>query len=112
MWQLQNVLTRAEKELKVWTSKKKKTISLIEDHQKKLSENHENHETITNHEDEIHAIEKIIPLSETKIKELAKLKEDAETSRHQILSHKLFRGVIETSFQSMPSAVGIFKPTL
>ena len=38
---------------------KKKTISLIKDHQKRLSENHE---TINNREDEIHAIEKIIPL--------------------------------------------------
>ncbi|KAH0746483.1 hypothetical protein KY285_008140 [Solanum tuberosum] len=85
--ELQKVLARAEKELKVWTSKKKKTISLIEDHQKRLSKNQE---TITNREDEIHAIEKIIPLSETKIKELAKLKEEAETSRHQILSHELF----------------------
>ncbi|KAH0764904.1 hypothetical protein KY285_000775 [Solanum tuberosum] len=84
--ELQKVLIRAEKELKVWTPKKKKTISLIEDHQKKLPENQE---TITNREDEIHAIEKIIPLSETEI-ELAKLKKDAETSRHQILSHKLF----------------------
>ncbi|KAH0697243.1 hypothetical protein KY290_014694 [Solanum tuberosum] len=85
--ELQKVLTRAEKELKVWTSKKKKTISLIEDHQKRLSKNQE---TITNREDEIHAIEKIIPLSETEIKELAKLKEEVETSRHQILSHELF----------------------
>ncbi|KAH0713698.1 hypothetical protein KY289_009657 [Solanum tuberosum] len=85
--ELQKVLARAEKELKVWTSKKKKTISLIEDHQKRLSKNQE---TITNREDEIHAIEKIIPLSETEIKELAKLKEEAETSRHQILSHELF----------------------
>ncbi|KAK4737612.1 hypothetical protein R3W88_001309 [Solanum pinnatisectum] len=63
--ELQKVLTRAEKELKVWTSKKKKTISLIEDHQKRLFENQE---TITNREDEIHAIEKIIPLSEIEIK--------------------------------------------
>ncbi|KAH0765303.1 hypothetical protein KY290_001262 [Solanum tuberosum] len=84
--ELQKVLARAEKELKVWTSKKKKTISLIEDHQKRLSKNQE---TITNREDEIHAIEKIIPLSEIEIKELAKLKEEAETSRHQILSHEL-----------------------
>ncbi|KAH0650406.1 hypothetical protein KY284_030318 [Solanum tuberosum] len=74
-------------ELKVWTSKKKKTISLIEDHQKRLSENQE---TITNREDEIHAIEKIIPLSKMEIKGLAKLKKDVETSRHQILSHKIF----------------------
>ncbi|KAH0722598.1 hypothetical protein KY290_005250 [Solanum tuberosum] len=85
--ELQNVLTRAEKEPKVWTSKKKKTISLIEDHQKRLSKIQE---TITNREDGIHAIEKIIPLSETEIKELAKLKEEAETSCHQILSHELF----------------------
>ncbi|KAK6793753.1 hypothetical protein RDI58_007206 [Solanum bulbocastanum] len=85
--ELQKVLTRTEKEIKMWTSKKKKTSSLIEDHQKRLSENQE---TITKHEDEIHAIEKIILLSESEIKELAKLKEDAETSRHQILSHKPF----------------------
>ncbi|KAH0696636.1 hypothetical protein KY290_014018 [Solanum tuberosum] len=85
--ELQKVLTRAEKELKVWNSKKKKTVSLIEDHQNRLSKNQE---TITNREDEIHAIEKIIPLSETEIKELGKLKEEAETSRHQILSHELF----------------------
>ncbi|KAH0697977.1 hypothetical protein KY289_015459 [Solanum tuberosum] len=85
--ELQKVRTRAEKELKVWTSKKKKTISLIEDHQKRLSKNQE---TITNREDEIHAIEKIIPLSETEMKELAKLNDEAETSRHQILSHELF----------------------
>uniref|UniRef100_M1DLL9 Uncharacterized protein n=1 Tax=Solanum tuberosum TaxID=4113 RepID=M1DLL9_SOLTU len=68
--ELQKVLTRAEKEPKVWTSKKKKTISLIEDHQKRLSKNQE---TITNREDEIHAIEKSIPLSETEIKEIAML---------------------------------------
>ncbi|KAK4706251.1 hypothetical protein R3W88_034196 [Solanum pinnatisectum] len=85
--ELQKVLRRAEKELKVWTSKKKKTISLIEDHQKRLCQNQE---TITNREDEIHAIEKIILLLETEIKELAKLKEDVETSLHKILSHKLF----------------------
>ncbi|KAK4718116.1 hypothetical protein R3W88_016454 [Solanum pinnatisectum] len=85
--ELQKVLTRAEKEIKVWTSKKKKTTSLIEDHQKRLSENQE---TITKREDEIHAIEKFIALSESEIKELAKRKEDTETSRHQILSHKLF----------------------
>ncbi|KAH0743195.1 hypothetical protein KY290_031188 [Solanum tuberosum] len=69
------------------TNEKKKTISLIEDHQKRLFGNQE---TITNREDEIHAIEKIIPLSKTEIKGLAKLKKDVETSRHQILSHKLF----------------------
>ncbi|KAG5619644.1 hypothetical protein H5410_004862 [Solanum commersonii] len=60
--ELQKVLTRAEKELKVWTSKKKKAISLIEEHQKRLSENQE---TITNHEDEIHVIDKM-PLLEKK----------------------------------------------
>ncbi|KAG5606521.1 hypothetical protein H5410_028013 [Solanum commersonii] len=60
--ELQKVLTRSEKDLKAWTSKKKKTISLIEDHQKRL---YENDETSTKCEDEIHAIEKIIPLSET-----------------------------------------------
>jgi len=63
--ELQKFHTRAEKKLKVWTSKKKKTISLIEEHQKRLSENQE---TITNCENKIDAIEKIIPLSETEIK--------------------------------------------
>uniref|UniRef100_A0A3Q7EG81 Uncharacterized protein n=1 Tax=Solanum lycopersicum TaxID=4081 RepID=A0A3Q7EG81_SOLLC len=82
---LQKVFARAEKELKVWTSKKKKTISLIEDHQKRLSQNQK---IITNREDEIHAIEKIVPLPEIEIKELDKLKKDAETSLHQILRHK------------------------
>ncbi|KAF3674663.1 hypothetical protein FXO38_05119 [Capsicum annuum] len=37
--ELQKSLARAEKELEAWTSKKKKTISLIEEHQKKLSRN-------------------------------------------------------------------------
>ncbi|KAG5576232.1 hypothetical protein H5410_056366 [Solanum commersonii] len=59
----------------------------LEEFQKKVSENQE---TTTKHEDEIHAIEEIIPLSEPELKELAKLKEDAKTSCHQILSHKLF----------------------
>ena len=76
---LQKVLARAEKELKVWTSKKKKTISLIEDHQKRLSQNQK---IITNREDEIHAIEKIVPLPEIEIKELDKIKEDAKKSLH------------------------------
>uniref|UniRef100_M1DDM3 Uncharacterized protein n=1 Tax=Solanum tuberosum TaxID=4113 RepID=M1DDM3_SOLTU len=56
--ELQKVLTRAEKELKVWTSKKKKTISLIEDHQKRLSKNQE---TITNREVEIMPSRKSFP---------------------------------------------------
>ncbi|MCD9639445.1 hypothetical protein HAX54_023996 [Datura stramonium] len=83
--ELQKVLERAEKELP--GLQRRKRLSLIEEHQKKLSKNQE---SITNSEDEIHTINKISPLSETEIKELAKLKEDAETSRHQILSHKLF----------------------
>ncbi|PHT68748.1 hypothetical protein T459_28235 [Capsicum annuum] len=85
--ELQKVLERVEKELAAWTSKKKKTILLIEEHQKKLSKNQE---TITNIEGEIHALEKSSPLSETETKELAKLKEIAKTSRLQILGHKLF----------------------
>lgn len=85
--ELQKVLTRTEKELEAWTSKKKKTVSLIEEHRKRLAENQK---SITNKEDEIHAIEKISPLSEVELKELAKLKENVETSRQQILSHKFF----------------------
>ncbi|KAF3661326.1 hypothetical protein FXO37_12975 [Capsicum annuum] len=85
--ELQKVLERVEKELAAWTSKKKKTILLIEEHQKKLSKNQE---TITNIEGEIHALEKSSPLSETETKELAKLKEIAKTSCLQILGHKLF----------------------
>ena len=79
MEELQKVLARDEKELKAWVLKKMKTISLIEDHRKRLSESQE---TITNREDDIHAIEKIIPLSEIEIKILAKLKEDVEINRH------------------------------
>ncbi|MCD7470547.1 hypothetical protein HAX54_010504 [Datura stramonium] len=85
--ELQKVLARGEKELEAWTSKKKKTLSLIKEHRKKFSKNQE---CITNSEDGIHAFKKISPLSETYIKKLTKLKEDAKTSRHQILSHKLF----------------------
>ncbi|KAM3284295.1 hypothetical protein P3S67_023094 [Capsicum chacoense] len=85
--EFQKVLERADKELVAWTSKTKKTILLIEEHQKKLSKNQE---SVTNIEGEIHALEKISPLSKTETKELAKLKEIAETSRLQILGHKLF----------------------
>ncbi|KAF3638932.1 hypothetical protein FXO38_08850 [Capsicum annuum] len=85
--ELQKVLERAEKELVAWTLKKKKTILLIEEHQKKLSKNQE---SVTNIEGEIHALKKISPLSESETKELAKLKKIAETSRLQILGHKLF----------------------
>ncbi|KAM3247120.1 hypothetical protein P3L10_008887 [Capsicum annuum] len=84
---LQKVLERAEKELVAWTSKKKKTIFLIEEHQKKLFKKQE---SVTNIEGEIHALDKISPLSETETKELAKLKEIAETSHLQILGHKFF----------------------
>ncbi|MCD9561086.1 hypothetical protein HAX54_020046 [Datura stramonium] len=54
--ELQKILARVEKELEVWTSKKKKTLSLIEEHQKKMSKNQE---SIINSEDEVHAIKKI-----------------------------------------------------
>lgn len=63
--ELQKFLTTAEKELKLWISKKKKNFSLIKSHQKRFSENQE---TITNGEDEIHVIDKNIPLSKTEIK--------------------------------------------
>ncbi|MCD9638738.1 hypothetical protein HAX54_022877, partial [Datura stramonium] len=58
--ELQKVLTRVEKELEAWTSKKKKTMTLIEEHQKKLSKNQG---CITTTQDEIHAFEKISPLT-------------------------------------------------
>ncbi|KAM3235161.1 hypothetical protein P3L10_015197 [Capsicum annuum] len=85
--ELQKFLERADKELVAWTSKKKKTIFLIEEHQKKLSKNEK---SVTNIEGEIHSLEKISPLSETETIDLAKLMEIAETSRLQILGHKLF----------------------
>ncbi|KAK4716572.1 hypothetical protein R3W88_014910 [Solanum pinnatisectum] len=102
--ELQKVLTGAEKELEVWTSKKKKIISLIEDHQKRQSKNLE---TITNREDEIHAIEKIIPLSETEIKELAKLKEEAERSHHQSLVMSFFLGLLPAQGHSLSFSCSI-----
>ncbi|PHU22628.1 hypothetical protein BC332_07735 [Capsicum chinense] len=58
--ELQKVLERAEKKLVAWTSKKKKIVLLIEEHQKKLSKNQE---SVTNIKEEIHALDKIIPLS-------------------------------------------------
>ncbi|PHT29337.1 hypothetical protein CQW23_31063 [Capsicum baccatum] len=85
--ELQKVLERADKELVAWTSKKKKTILLIDEHQKKFSKNQE---SVTNILGEIHALEKISLLSETETKELAKLKEITETSLLEILGHKLF----------------------
>ncbi|KAK4707006.1 hypothetical protein R3W88_033445 [Solanum pinnatisectum] len=75
----QQFLDTANEEEVIWTNTWKSF--------KKMSKNKE---TIIIHEDEIHAIEKLIPLLEIEIKEPAKLKEDAETSRHQILIHKLF----------------------
>ncbi|KAJ8534983.1 hypothetical protein K7X08_016711 [Anisodus acutangulus] len=59
--ELQIILAKTEKELEVLTTKKKKTTSFIDEHQKKLFRNQE---SITATEDEIHTIEETSPLSE------------------------------------------------
>ncbi|KAK4345180.1 hypothetical protein RND71_035356 [Anisodus tanguticus] len=59
--ELQIVLAKTEKKLEVLTTKKKKTTSFIDEHQKKLSRNQE---SITSTKDEIHTIEETSPLSE------------------------------------------------
>ncbi|KAF3667115.1 putative histone H2B.1-like [Capsicum annuum] len=87
MEDLQSNLAKFDKELKLLSIKREKTISCIKEQKQRLSKSLEK---LITFEGELHAIREKHPLSEDEVETLSKLKEAVEASRQQILEFRPF----------------------